>query len=320
MLRSIRHRLADRAHQAFAAAQALESSAAHTPTGASALRVFSDQYTSWRAAAARRDRRYRLYLLAERALATSGRVYPDRPAADSDPLIERGRLRYALTGTELAVRTPGTEPAGERVHHVTLQPTAPRLARRLPDRHSARDHGRVRVHARPRRAPRPARHPRRPAPRAAHADRSRPQARLPHLNSRSDRGGPARAPYLHAMSTPIEPWRQMPEQALYLDDRHSPYITTWTWVRTVEEAIAYLTAHGPVENLGCDHDLGHGQTKGHALIEWIAANDCWPTGAIQAHSGSTEGRRAVGALVEASGLYEPAFDHPLGPLYIRKAA
>src|SRR4051812_13020709 len=93
-----------------------------------------------------------------------------------------------------------------------------------------------------------------------------------------------------------DPWIPLPEQALYLDDRRPPMQATWNWVRNVAHAQAAL-ADAPVANLSVDYELGPGQPDGGTLVAWLADTGRWPTEALQLHTGSSDGRKAMGQMI-----------------------
>jgi hypothetical protein len=70
---------------------------------------------------------------------------------------------------------------------------------------------------------------------------------------------------------------------LFLDDIRTPPDETWTWVKTVEDAIPLLEA-GHVEESSLDNDLGEGIEEGRALVLWMAEHDIWPAEEINVHS------------------------------------
>lgn len=110
-----------------------------------------------------------------------------------------------------------------------------------------------------------------------------------------------------------------PPGTVYLDDKRAPMQDTWTWVRTIAQMSAHLH-DGPVACMSLDYDLScsDGSNSGADALQWLAANDRWPTETLLIHSGSTLGSRAMCKLVEASGLFGIADeDYPLGPLYRR---
>jgi hypothetical protein len=43
---------------------------------------------------------------------------------------------------------------------------------------------------------------------------------------------------------------------LWIDDFHKPPHERWTWAKTLEEAMAYVTSSRPIEIISFDHDLG----------------------------------------------------------------
>jgi hypothetical protein len=91
---------------------------------------------------------------------------------------------------------------------------------------------------------------------------------------------------------------------LWLDDVR-PKPEGWTWVRSVQDAIAVLTT-GTVEFASLDHDLGDFASSGGngvALTDWMAENDCWPKDGISIHSSNPVGVRTMLATVDRYGPY-----------------
>jgi hypothetical protein len=56
--------------------------------------------------------------------------------------------------------------------------------------------------------------------------------------------------------------------ALFLDDERQPPKGDWIIVRSYDEAVAYVTAHGMPTTISFDHDLGLGPS-GHAFAHWL---------------------------------------------------
>jgi hypothetical protein len=84
---------------------------------------------------------------------------------------------------------------------------------------------------------------------------------------------------------------------LWLDDIRVPPDDSWTWVQTVEDAIALMET-GRVEEASLDHDLGDEVPEGRRLVLWMAENDIWPSEAISVHSGNVVGHEYMLGVIE----------------------
>jgi hypothetical protein len=94
---------------------------------------------------------------------------------------------------------------------------------------------------------------------------------------------------------------------LWLDDLRTPPDDTWTWVKTVDDAITLMKT-GAVAEASLDHDLGQddqGQQlpEGRRLAYWMAENDCWPTESIAVHSANVVGVEYIVGVVERYGPF-----------------
>lgn len=98
---------------------------------------------------------------------------------------------------------------------------------------------------------------------------------------------------------------------LWLDDVRTPPDDTWTWVKTVDDAIAVLTT-GVVTHASLDHDLGlindgtawHPLADtGYDLVLWMADDGIWPTDSIVIHSANSVGATNMRAVVDRYGPY-----------------
>ena len=121
-------------------------------------------------------------------------------------------------------------------------------------------------------------------------------------------------PYPESMS-----WAPLPEHAVYLDDKHSPVIPEWEWVRTVK-AFTDRMAAGDVQHISLDFDLSR-TDYGHSgldAVRWMAKTGTWPTASVQLHTGDYQGRKQMAALITSSGLFNSPEDHPLGKIYRRR--
>lgn len=89
---------------------------------------------------------------------------------------------------------------------------------------------------------------------------------------------------------------------LWLDDRRTPPDQSWTWVRSVPQAIRAMET-GTVTDASLDHDLGLDRAGrqhqvGSDLVDWMADHECWPSAAIAIHSADVGGVRYMVALIE----------------------
>jgi hypothetical protein len=121
-------------------------------------------------------------------------------------------------------------------------------------------------------------------------------------------------PYPESMS-----WAPLPEHAVYLNDKHSPVIPEWEWVRTVK-AFTDRMAAGDVKHISLDFNLSH-TDSGHSgldAVRWMARTGTWPTASVKLHTGDHQGRKQMAALITSSGLFNSPEDHPLGKIYRRR--
>lgn len=90
---------------------------------------------------------------------------------------------------------------------------------------------------------------------------------------------------------------------LWLDDVRVPTLD-WVWVKTVEDAKAYLTEYGDeITLLSLDHDLGPGGEV-YDLVKWMAEHGVWPAGDIYIHSANPVGVVNMRATIERYGPYD----------------
>jgi hypothetical protein len=93
---------------------------------------------------------------------------------------------------------------------------------------------------------------------------------------------------------------------LWLDDVRTPPDETWTWVKTVAEAILLMQAG--VSEASLDHDLGTdeqgtGLPEGRALVYWMAEHNCWPSEAIAVHSANVVGVQYMVGMIARYGPF-----------------
>jgi hypothetical protein len=106
---------------------------------------------------------------------------------------------------------------------------------------------------------------------------------------------------------------------LWLDDERNPLhrgLEGWTWVKTVEEAIALVERSALWEEASLDHDLGACEPcvkraenddqargcrhvkNGYDFVLWMAEHGKWPTEKPQVHSMNPVGRIAMTLAIE----------------------
>jgi hypothetical protein len=89
---------------------------------------------------------------------------------------------------------------------------------------------------------------------------------------------------------------------LWLDDVRTPPDETWTWVKTVDEAIGLMKT-SDVTEASLDHDLGsdldgNELPAGRTLVYWMAENDVWPAEALSVHSANVVGVEYMVGMIE----------------------
>lgn len=99
----------------------------------------------------------------------------------------------------------------------------------------------------------------------------------------------------------------------------------WHWVRTAEEAIAWLKAEDiEIEEASLDHDLtpeqmeggiygecrDDGQKSGYDVVRWLERNpERWPSGGVKVHSANPAGAARMQQVIERH--YSP--EQPVEP-------
>lgn len=76
---------------------------------------------------------------------------------------------------------------------------------------------------------------------------------------------------------------------LWLDDIRTPPNKSWTWVKTVGEAIDMIK-NEIVTEASLDHDLGPGQLSGYDFVKWLEEHEAWPE-KILVHSQNPVGKQ-----------------------------
>jgi hypothetical protein len=97
---------------------------------------------------------------------------------------------------------------------------------------------------------------------------------------------------------------------VWLDDIRTPPDASWTWVRTVADAIQQMET-GEVSQASLDHDLGQDDDgrelpEGRTLVYWMAEHDCWPSEAITVHSANVVGVSYMVGMIERYGPFTRA--------------
>ena len=95
---------------------------------------------------------------------------------------------------------------------------------------------------------------------------------------------------------------------IWLDDLRSPPDASWTWVKSVAEAIGLMQS-GQVEHASLDHDLGMDPTgvevpAGRRLVYWMAETNCWPSKSISIHSANIVGVEYMVGMIKRYGPFE----------------
>lgn len=96
---------------------------------------------------------------------------------------------------------------------------------------------------------------------------------------------------------------------LWLDDERLPP-PGWVWVKSVDEAIAYLNL-GVVNHMSLDHDLGvesegdplviKEAKTGYDLTKWMAENQTWSREAPTVHSANPAGAANMKSVINRYG-------------------
>jgi len=109
----------------------------------------------------------------------------------------------------------------------------------------------------------------------------------------------------------------IPEHAVYLEDRRAPFIESWEWVTTLDEFITRV-AQG-VEHVSLDYSLEATDAahNGMDAVQWMAETDNWPSKTIQLHTGDSIHSKEMGKAIMSSSLFTGPEEHPLGDLYRR---
>lgn len=89
---------------------------------------------------------------------------------------------------------------------------------------------------------------------------------------------------------------------LWLDDIREPPDCTWTWVKTVPEAVLVMT-RGEITHASLDNDLGEDETEGRKLVLWMAEHDVWPIEEISIHSANPIAADYMRSMVERYGPF-----------------
>jgi hypothetical protein len=100
-----------------------------------------------------------------------------------------------------------------------------------------------------------------------------------------------------------------PVTNLWLDDvRPCPYVGNWTVAKNFDEAVAIMTNYS-VDRCSLDHDLAPDhylptdpsepstEKTGYDFVQWMEANDCWPTHPPIVHSWNPIGARRMAQTI-----------------------
>lgn len=86
---------------------------------------------------------------------------------------------------------------------------------------------------------------------------------------------------------------------LWIDDVRVPP-AGYDWVKTSDEAIAFLSSHDKVSHISFDHDLG-GEDNTRRVVLWLCVNtDKWPDTA-SVHSMNNVGREWLTGMIQRYG-------------------
>lgn len=99
---------------------------------------------------------------------------------------------------------------------------------------------------------------------------------------------------------------------LWLDDVRDPPDASWTWVKTVDQAVELMEA-GDVTHASLDHDLGQDESglelpEGRTLVYWMAEHKCWPSEELLVHSANVVGINYMTGMIERYGPFERVAD------------
>jgi len=94
---------------------------------------------------------------------------------------------------------------------------------------------------------------------------------------------------------------------LWLDDVRLPPDDSWTWAKTIDEAIPILKS-GLVVEASLDNDLGEDAdgeklAEGRKLVLWMAEHQIWPSDRLRVHSSNTVAVGYMNGTIERYGPY-----------------
>ena len=95
---------------------------------------------------------------------------------------------------------------------------------------------------------------------------------------------------------------------LWLDDVRKPPDASWHWVRTAEEAVAWLR-EDVVSEASLDHDLalpllGCEPKTGYDVAAWLEVHpEHYPPGGVQVHSMNPSGAERMRAALHKASLF-----------------
>lgn len=86
---------------------------------------------------------------------------------------------------------------------------------------------------------------------------------------------------------------------LWLDDVHRPPSEDWTWVKSVDEALALLLT-GSVAEVSLDNDLHPFEHDGLEVCEWMEEHGVWPE-VVHVHTDNRFASTKMCNLLERNG-------------------
>jgi hypothetical protein len=84
---------------------------------------------------------------------------------------------------------------------------------------------------------------------------------------------------------------------LFLDDVRDPPDRSWDVVRSFDEFVRYIEAHGMPDEISFDHDLGDNVPSGMDCAKWLVETER-PLARFTVHSANPPGRANIEGLLE----------------------
>jgi len=84
---------------------------------------------------------------------------------------------------------------------------------------------------------------------------------------------------------------------LFLDDVREAPDGSWHVVRSYDEFVRYIEAHGMPDEISFDHDLGDGVPSGMDCAKWLVETER-PVPRFTVHSANPPGRMNIFSLLE----------------------